>query len=37
MSRKRVFVGRIKLKRYGRVGRIKVLKIGGKVEAKNSS
>ncbi len=32
MSTRRVFVGRIKVRRYGRVGRIKMLKICGKIE-----
>ena len=37
MSKERVFVGRIRIKRIGRVGRIRVVRIGGKVKAKDSS
>ena len=32
---KRVFVGRIRVKRIGRIGRIKVLRVGGQIKAKD--
>ncbi len=33
----RVFVGRIRVRRIARVGRIKVLRVGGEAEAKDRS
>jgi len=32
---KRVFIGRIRVKRIGRVGRIKVLRVGGQIKVKD--
>lgn len=32
MNSHRPFIGRMKIKRYGRIGAIRVLKVGGKVK-----